>query len=79
MGKQVAAESKKQAFAFYINSRLSAIKVSEGSDILMTDKRHRRKPMVQSDMYLENFTQIRYIRGNKDFQRISSKQTDRSS
>ena len=79
MGEQVAAESKKQAFAFYINSRLSAIKVSEGSDILMTDKRHRRKPMVQSDMYLENFTQIRYIRGNKDFQRISSKQTDRSS
>ena len=79
MEKQVAAESKKQAFAFYINSRLSAIKVSEGSDILMTDKRHRRKPMVQSDMYLENFTQIRYIRGNKDFQRISSKQTDRSS
>ena len=79
MGKQVAAESKKQAFAFYINSRLSAIKVSEGSDILMTDKRHRRKPMVQSDMYLENFTQIRYIRGNKDFQRISSKQTYRSS
>ena len=79
MGKQVAAGSKKQAFAFYINSRLSAIKVSEGSDILMTDKRHRRKPMVQSDMYLENFTQIRYIRGNKDFQRISSKQTDRSS
>ena len=79
MGKQVAARLKKQAFAFYINSRLSAIKVSERSDILMTDKRHRRKPMVQSDMYLENFTQIRYIRGNKDFQRISSKQTDRSS
>ena len=65
MGKQVAAESKKQAFAFYINSRLSAIKVSEGSDILMTDKRHRHKPMVQSDMYLENFTQIRYIRGKE--------------
>ena len=79
MGKQVAARLKKQANAFYIDSRLSAIKVSEGSDILMTDKRHRRKPMVQSDMYLENFTQIRYIRGNKDFQRISSKQTDRSS
>ena len=79
MGKQVAAGLKKQAFAFYIDSRLSAIKVSEGSGILMTDKRHRRKPMVQSDMYLENFTQIRYIRGNDDFQRLSSKQTDRSS
>ena len=70
MGKQVAAESKKQAFAFYINSRLSAIKVSEGSDILMTDKRHRRKPMVQSDMYLENFTQIKIseeINVSKDY------------
>ena len=48
MGKQVAAESKKQAFAFYINSRLSAIKVSEGSDILMTDKQQRQKPLIQS-------------------------------
>ena len=65
MGKQVAAESKKQAFAFYINSRLSAIKVSEESDILMTDKQQRRRPLIQSDMYLENFTQIRYIRGKE--------------
>ena len=75
MGKQVAAESKKQAFAFYINSRLSAIKVSEGSDILMTDKRHRRKPMVQS-LYLDNFTQIKISEKIYLFQ-ISSKQTDR--
>ena len=59
MGKQVAARLKKQANAFYIDSRLSAIKVPRILDILMTDKQHRWKPMVQSDMYLENFTQIK--------------------
>ena len=48
MGKQVAAESKKQAFAFYINSRLSAIKVPRKLDILMTDKQQRQKPLIQS-------------------------------
>ena len=42
MGKQVAAGLKKQAFAFYIDSRLSAIKVPSMLDILMTDKQHRR-------------------------------------
>ena len=59
MGKQVAARLKKQANAFYIDSRLSAIKVPSMLDILMTDKQHRWEPMVQSDMYLENFTQIK--------------------
>ena len=59
MGKQVAARLKKQANAFYIDSRLSAIKVPSKLDILMTDKQHRWEPMVQSDMYLENFTQIK--------------------
>ena len=55
----MAAGLKKQANAFYIDSRLSAIKVPGKPDILMTDKQHRRQPMVQSDMYLENFTQIK--------------------
>ena len=55
----MAAGSKRQANAFYIDSRLSAIKVPSKLDILMTDKQHRRQPMVQSDMYLENFTQIK--------------------
>ena len=59
MGKQVAARLKKQANAFYIDSRLSAIKVPGEPDILMTDKQQRRRPLIQSDMYLENFTQIK--------------------
>ena len=54
----MAAELKKQANAFYIDSRLSAIKVPSKLDILMTDKQHRQQPMVQS-LYLENFTQIK--------------------
>ena len=48
MGKQVAAGLKKQAFAFYIDSRLSAIKVPGEPDILMTDKQQRRRPLIQS-------------------------------
>ena len=48
MGKQVAARLKKQANAFYIDSRLSAIKVPGEPDILMTDKQQRQKPLVQS-------------------------------
>ena len=42
MGKQVAARLKKQANAFYIDSRLSAIKVPGETDILMTDKLQSR-------------------------------------
>ena len=48
MGKQVAARSKRQANAFYIDSRLSAIRVSNQLGILMTDKQQRQKPLVQS-------------------------------
>ena len=70
MGKQVAAGLKKQANAFYIDSRLSAIKVPSKLDILMTDKRHRHKPMVQSDMYLENFTQIKIYQKKRKFFQI---------
>ena len=46
MGKQVAARLKKQAFAFYIDSRLSAIKVPRELDILMTDKQTETKVLI---------------------------------
>ena len=50
MGKQVAAGSKVMRWEhlFYIDSRLSAIKVPGEPDILMTDKQQRRRPLIQS-------------------------------
>ena len=42
----------------------------------MTDKRHRRKPMVQSDMYLENFTQIKIYQKKQIFLNISSSRSE---
>ena len=48
---------RKQAKAFHIDSRLSAIKIPKRLDILMTDKQAKHPFPSQSIMYLENFTQ----------------------
>ena len=75
MGKQVAAGSN--GGLAQLGEHLPCKQGVESSNLLVSIQKQLLLTFI--NMYLENFTQIRYIRGNKDFQRISSKQTDRSS
>ena len=75
MGKQVAAGLN--GGLAQLGEHLPCKQGVESSNLLVSIQKQLLLTFI--NMYLENFTQIRYIRGNKDFQRISSKQTDRSS
>ena len=75
MGKQVAAGLN--GGLAQLGEHLPCKQGVESSNLLVSIQKQLLLAFI--NMYLENFTQIRYIRGNKDFQRISSKQTDRSS